>query len=306
MSKPVRITLTKSQINTEFGTKLVALLKAIAEDSNISLEEVAKLQEVLKSGPATIPAVNFLLAETSASLLDSIIDDCEKFRLKCAIERVLPKGEREGVAQALAGIISPGFRSIWSPSPPELATVAQLNYIRALGADAPHGLTKEDASEMITALRLKASVSNRQIMVLRFWDRMDLQVEGRHAVSAWMDEFYSDDPARKDTWEEFKRAYGDDGSQRDPSWVPMGAGWKLCVPAPEVEAVRISPTVSSQPPPTPPPSERKRPAPTVAREYSAPPRNQQNEWIAILWQWGPMVAFVFLLVMAAVGIANLL
>jgi hypothetical protein len=229
MSKPIRPVLTKPQTGSEFGARLIATLQSIAADREISLEEVRSLHELLKTGPEDVPAVNFLLSHTSAALLDSVLDDYERYGLKCAIERVLPKAQREGVAQALAGIIDPEDipKPPPLPKPPQLATPAQLEYIRILGGVAEPTLTKEAASDLITNLRLCVPATSRQIMVLRFWNKTEMSAQGRNAISAWMDQFYTEDPRRKDVWEQFKRSRGDDGCQGDPSWVPVGAGWEL-------------------------------------------------------------------------------
>ena len=50
-------------------------------------------------------------------------------------------------------------------------------------------------------------------MVLRFWNRMDLENSSKYDIAAWQDRFYSENPLRKTAWELFKLERGDDGSQ---------------------------------------------------------------------------------------------
>lgn len=111
------------------------------------------------------------------------------------------------------------------PMPPESATSRQMDYILGLGGAIPEHLTKAEASAIIDQLKDHSRASQRQMMVLRFWDRLDMAAEHRTTITAWMDEFYTTNPLRKSAWEYFKKDFHDDGSQRDASWVPLGAGY---------------------------------------------------------------------------------
>ena len=112
------------------------------------------------------------------------------------------------------------------------ATEKQLQFIRDLGENPPAQLTKTAASSLIEELLAKQRKSQssqqpptpRQIMVLRFWNRMDLAQSSKWDVEQWLNQFYDEDPRRKAAWETFKSENGDDGSQHDPSWVPIGIG----------------------------------------------------------------------------------
>ena len=112
------------------------------------------------------------------------------------------------------------------------ATEKQFQYIRDLGGDPPAGLSRADAEILIPQLQAKQQESlareepptARQMMVLRFWNRMDLAQSSKWEVEQWLSQFYDEDPRRKPAWETFKLENGDDGSQHDPSWVPIGAG----------------------------------------------------------------------------------
>ncbi len=127
--------------------------------------------------------------------------------------------------------------------PTQYATEKQLEYIRSLGGNPPPSLTKSDASTLIERLlnpnysAQSASESiridhdhqpptPRQIMVLRFWNRMDLEHTSKGQVERWLDEFYRQNRRRKAAWELYKYENKDDGTQSDPSWVEIGAGEK--------------------------------------------------------------------------------
>jgi len=112
------------------------------------------------------------------------------------------------------------------------ATEKQLQFIRDLGGNPPAGLSRAGAEELIPQLQAKQYESSakqqpptpRQMMVLRFWNMLDLVQLSKWHVEKWQRQFYDEDPRRKAAWESFKAEKGDDGSQRDPSWVPLGAG----------------------------------------------------------------------------------
>jgi len=112
------------------------------------------------------------------------------------------------------------------------ATDKQFEYIRSLGGNPKADLTRAAAEEVIPQLQqeqykstaMQSAPSPRQIMVLRFWDRMDLTQTSKWEVEQWLDQFYREDPRRRTAWETFKLENGDDGSQHDPSFVPIGAG----------------------------------------------------------------------------------
>lgn len=112
------------------------------------------------------------------------------------------------------------------------ATEKQIDFIRSLGGNPPRGLSRAGADELIPRLkaeqREKQARENpptpRQTMVLRFWNRTDLVNASQWEVEQWLDKFYHEDARRKEAWEVFKKENGDDGSQHDPSWVPVGVG----------------------------------------------------------------------------------
>jgi hypothetical protein len=102
----------------------------------------------------------------------------------------------------------------------------RFNYhIRELGGSPPVGLTKSAASKLIEELKGEDdSPTPRQIMLLRFWNRMDLANRSRSEIVNWLENFYAQDSRRKSAWELYKLQNKDDGTQRDPSWVKIGEG----------------------------------------------------------------------------------
>jgi len=104
------------------------------------------------------------------------------------------------------------------------ATERQLDFIRDLGGNTPAGLSQAAASALIEQLLARQQPTPRQMMILRFWNRMDLARLSKEEVAEWLEQFYNEEPRRKEAWELFKIDSGDDGSQHDPSSVPLGAG----------------------------------------------------------------------------------
>jgi hypothetical protein len=112
------------------------------------------------------------------------------------------------------------------------ATEKQLEYIRSLGGNPRLGLSRAEAQELIPQLQTKQYQTSaqqqpptqRQMMVLRFWNRTDLAQTSKWEVEQWLTKFYDEDSRRRKAWELFKAEAGDDGSQHDPLFAPLGAG----------------------------------------------------------------------------------
>lgn len=226
MSSPrTRVTLTASQARTAFGQRLIHALLAICHDGEISLDEVQSLHLILRDGPREVNAIPFLFAITSAVLLDGQIDRLEQHRLRVGIERVVPKSVRLSIAEMLErfGLPVDDEDEPWIGWRSDPITARQLEYIRDLGGVASESMTKGQASRLIDQLLERRPPSPRQMMVLRFFDRLDVAERTKEEVSAWLDEFYREDEARERAWDRFKLDIGDDGTIRDPSVVPLGA-----------------------------------------------------------------------------------
>jgi len=254
-----RVSLTPSQCASVEGQELLALLCEITRDGLVSKEGVQRLNTWLDGkSESEIPAISFLsnIPERFGELTTA-----KAFEVHFAIERVLPKTIRDGVKEkrqeawlhsplkpkateaqlnyirVLGGHPTPGLNIAEAsllieqlldhsgPTPRQNATEKQLQYIRELGGSPPVGLTKADASKLIE--ELKDGDNNptpRQIMLLRFWNRMDLANRSRGEIVNWLENFYAQDSRRKSAWELYKLQNKDDGTQHDPSWVKIGEG----------------------------------------------------------------------------------
>jgi hypothetical protein len=210
-----KVSLTPSQCASGKGQELLALLSEITRDGLVSKDGVQRLNTWLDvNSGADIPAISFL-----ADIPERIgeLTTAKAFEVHFAIERVLPKTIREGVVKKR--------QEAWlhSPLKPK-ATEAQLNYIRGLGGSPPPGLNIAEASLLIEQLLDHCSPTPRQIMILRFWNRMDLANRSKSEIVNWLENFYAQDSRRKSAWQLYKLQNKDDGTQRDPSWVKIGEG----------------------------------------------------------------------------------
>ena len=109
------------------------------------------------------------------------------------------------------------------------ATANQKEVIRAFGADDSTDFSRVEADQVIARLFSKQAKDanpvplDRQMQILRFWDRIELALLSREAVAQWLNQFYDEDPRRRVAWEKFQADYGDLW-QDDPFWVPIGMG----------------------------------------------------------------------------------
>ena len=229
-----RVTLTKGQLQEQAGSDLLALLVEYCADGELSLGEVDALKgwlELNAEAAAEVPAVGWLAEIVTDVLADGRITREERQDLLVAIERVLPKNERDVAQRNRARAAEhdvaeePPIVMIARPARSDAATERQIQFILSLGGEPTPGLSKRDASVMIDRLLANNErPSNRQMMVLRFWNRLELAVDGKRAIFAWMDEWYREDGDRRRAWELFKEENGDDGGQSDPSRVEVGIG----------------------------------------------------------------------------------
>jgi len=226
-----RVSLTSRDLSGESGIALLQRLEQVWTDGVISEDDVAGLAEWLHetAAVADLPGFHFLREEVAGILADGIVSEPEKRLLRDAILRVLPVTERERArarfAESAAQARETRNRELQMLA--DQVTQAQLDYIAALGGTCAAGASKAEASGIIDAL-LASRPTVRQRMVLRFWNRLDLNVSGVDGVSAWMDHWYSEDPDRSEAWALWKREAGDQG-QRTPDRVeavPLGEGVK--------------------------------------------------------------------------------
>jgi hypothetical protein len=162
-----------------------------------------------------VPGVKYLFDTFIRICADDKLDGDDVFQIQLAIERVLPKQYRD--------LISEKRKQVYYDGP---ASEAQLKLLNDCHVKVNPNISKREASTLITSYFENPPASNRQKMFLRFWDRVDVGSQGRRGVSDWMDSFIAEDYRRKLAWELFKSKTHDDGTQRDPSCVPIGIGFE--------------------------------------------------------------------------------
>ena len=164
-------------------------------------------------------------------LADCTISPGERKLLQGAVLRVLPTTQRARakvrIADATAKVRTETRARAFAEQEEadQWATPNQIAYIRDLGSTCPDGATRADASRLIEQL-LATRPTTRQRMVLRFWDRPDLLSAGVDGVSAWMDQWYAEDPRRLEAWELWKRETVGSNARTGGAieLVPVGAG----------------------------------------------------------------------------------
>jgi hypothetical protein len=207
-----RLTLTRAQLKQPEVEEFVVLLSKIASDGILEYEEVQALAEWLNGhSHSQVPAIQFMFDLMLRISTHGKLEGEETFEIQLAIERVLPKEFRTQISEARK-------KAYYSQpaSQQQLDVIEQITNIRRAG------LTRVEASDLIQ----NPPASNRQIMFLRFWNRLDMASQSRHEICDWMDAFISENRARWTAWDLYKRDSHDDGTQHDPSSVPIGAGEK--------------------------------------------------------------------------------
>jgi hypothetical protein len=211
-----RITLTKTQLEILEVHEFVELLVKIAADGVIEYEELELLTDWLNNhSESQVLAIRFMFDLMIAICADGKITDEEIFEVQLAIERILPKEFRDRIVAKR--------KTVYYSQP---ASENQLDLIEKFQRKRPVGLTRAEASEVIDGLFQNPPASNRQIMFLRFCNRMDLSHLSKREIVDWMDEFINQNPLVWKAWNLFKKESSDDGEQNDPSFVPIGAGEK--------------------------------------------------------------------------------
>lgn len=222
------VTLSKKTLATSVGRELLGILQRITSDGRIAEAETRELQTWLEGSRERVdfPALSFLREEITAILADGALDEGECIRLQKAIERVLPPEERaQAAAQRAQAEEEDRKRFEAEERAANPATEKQRSYIGNLGGECPPNATKREASDVITML-LAEKPTNRQMMVLRFWNRLDLTSAGVEGVSDWLDQWYDKDENRKAAWELWKQEHHDTGGRSADvvATVPIGIG----------------------------------------------------------------------------------
>jgi hypothetical protein len=230
--------MTKAQADSPAGQEFIQMALDLAGDGELTPKELLRLRDWLKTRPEPIPAFHHIRVLLDDAWEDGVITDAERSLLHRQIERVTPRDVREKLIAAREEAERERMQALYEQSLREEeereikkrleypASDAQLHYLAALGVEVPDDISKDEASTLIDdALSSNKSITPRQWMVLRFWNRIPPPAHwGRRAVSEWMDEWYAENPDRLAAWELFKEETGDFGNARDPERVPIGIG----------------------------------------------------------------------------------
>jgi hypothetical protein len=96
--KPRRLSLTKTQRQTEIGLELIELCQTITEDGQVLDQELEALKAWLSENRGSdFPAIQFLTKTVEQILADGKVTEEERTDLYQAIEVVLPTDIRESV-----------------------------------------------------------------------------------------------------------------------------------------------------------------------------------------------------------------
>ena len=99
--RPIRITLTKSQLSTQRGSELFVILSEITADGLMSNAEIERLRVWLNADTKDkLPAESHLLELLKCMLANGKISADERLKLQKELERILPPSQRLEAKQA--------------------------------------------------------------------------------------------------------------------------------------------------------------------------------------------------------------
>jgi hypothetical protein len=225
-----QVTLTDEQLKEKTAKELLALLETISADGRLTDDEVLKLDAWLKSvRPEKLPALTYLRGRVEGVLADRVIIEEERRAIVAAILRVMPQAEREKVRTLFNEAAEHDKQELsWelrTHQETEPATEEQKRCLRAMGREIPANCSKAEALEIVDqALGAGQPVTNRQMMILRFWNKQELAEKGRMAVAEWLDAWYAEDPDRLTAWTLWKEENDDVGRLDPPERVVVDVG----------------------------------------------------------------------------------
>jgi hypothetical protein len=145
-------------------------------------------------------------------------DDLRPKSVERLIEEIL-----EGLSSSFSVTCSRSSYEIRDPQAP--ATERQLHFIKELHGNAPTGLTKSAASQMID--KLLSEPSPRQHMELRFLGLEALVSPNRTEIAILLDAIYREHPEYKAAWETWKCQNPGIDQANDWYRVPIGTFYHL-------------------------------------------------------------------------------
>lgn len=217
--------MTNREADSEIGRALTNMILDMCHDGELTIEEVEALHVFLRKSGDPFVAIPYLRAITREIVADGSVSPAEAYRLKKGMERVVQKEVRKVVSTHLESIGTPvwgddDYEPEWTR---DEATTKQIDLILNLGGKINPGLTKGEASMQIDDLLERRPPTPRQMMLLRFFDRLDLKIRTKEEVSCWIDELFIHQGEAERAWHRFKLETDHDPYERDPNTVPIGA-----------------------------------------------------------------------------------
>lgn len=230
MNKPLAI--SSRQLASKDVRNFLRLLMVATSDGCISNEDIASIASwLLRNKDISIPAVAYIRNIINETVNACPILDEDRRLVFHAILRVLPPEER---SIAKARFVSHERNDENNKADDEeqdnndfgKATEKQINFMSENRIRFSKNCTKTQASDKISDfLNSRRSVTDRQLMVLRFWKRTYMSRLGKQGVSEWLNGWYSDDPMRLKAWELWKKDNKSSNASNDPQLVPLGMGY---------------------------------------------------------------------------------
>ena len=196
MDEENKFAVSDEHAMTRVGELLISALVRISADGKLSNSDITALSGWLNkaSSLSDIPGLHFLREEVDAVLEDGIISEPERRLLIKSILKVLPAKARELASHQFAVAEKQAANSAM-----QKATPKQAECIKQLGGVFNPGFTQLQADQEIDQL-YQSHPTQRQLMILRFWDRTSLEDKSVEVVAKWLDAWYEEDYHRRIAW----------------------------------------------------------------------------------------------------------
>ncbi len=217
--------MTNREAESKVGHELTNMILDMCHDGELTIEEVETLHQFLRKSGDPFAAIPYLRAITREIVADGSVCPAEAYRLKKGMERVVQKEVRKVVSTHLESVGTPvwgddDYEPAWTKHE---ATTKQIEFILNLGGKIAPGLTKGAASKQIDFLLERRPPTPRQMMLLRFFDRLDLVESTKERVSVWIDDLFIRHEEMERAWHRYKLTTKHDPYERDWSIIPIGA-----------------------------------------------------------------------------------
>ena len=184
--------LSAREVLAETAGTLLAALRQGGPDRPFTDEEARRLRDWLALYRASeLSKIGFLREALESMVARKTASEADLLDVHLAIVRVVP-----ALADAFDEATQPNWRD-------ERLSEVQMSLVtRSRGSISPLA-TKGEAAHMLARLFGEQPITPRQAMAMRFWDRDPRPGESPLAISAWLEEFYQEDPDRRRAWNLF-------------------------------------------------------------------------------------------------------